>query len=301
MAYNAQTGKWEYEDDSVTPKLNGLLKSDNPLMQQARTRGAEQASSRGLLNSTLGVTAGESAAISAATPIALQESSQTATKNVTGQQGVQAMEQGAQQITGQKDIAAINAAAARELEATRQAAETARAGSAIASQERMQGVDINAQGNRLNTTIAGNKDVTNLNNTSAQTIAAGNNTTQLAATDRNNTTQLTGIDRNNANQLAVTDRNNANNVTTTGMNNATQQTVAGGQLSETNRTNVATAASNAASRRDNVITSITNNPNIPADERKSMIENATQNYHADINMINLLYGTKLTWPEAAAA
>ena len=59
-------------DDSamVSSSLNKLLASDNPYLQQARTRASEYANSRGLLNSSIGAGAGESAAIQAALPIA---------------------------------------------------------------------------------------------------------------------------------------------------------------------------------------------------------------------------------------
>ena len=61
---------------SVAQQLNSLLASDNPYLQQARLRAEQESAARGLRNSTLGVQAGEQAAISAALPIAQQEAGQ---------------------------------------------------------------------------------------------------------------------------------------------------------------------------------------------------------------------------------
>jgi hypothetical protein len=57
-------------DQLVENRLNGLLSSDNPYIQRARTRSSEAASGRGLLNSSIAAGAGEAAAIDAALPIA---------------------------------------------------------------------------------------------------------------------------------------------------------------------------------------------------------------------------------------
>ncbi len=58
---------------TVEGRMNSLMSRDNPYMQQARTRAAQRANARGLLNSSMAVTAGESAALDAALPIAQQD------------------------------------------------------------------------------------------------------------------------------------------------------------------------------------------------------------------------------------
>ena len=54
----------------LSGRLNKLLEEDSPYVRRARTRAAEHASSRGLLNSSIAAGAGEAAAIDAALPIA---------------------------------------------------------------------------------------------------------------------------------------------------------------------------------------------------------------------------------------
>lgn len=58
------------DDMTVEKRLNRLLSSDSPLLQQARAKAMQTANSRGLLNSSLAAGAGEEAAISQALPIA---------------------------------------------------------------------------------------------------------------------------------------------------------------------------------------------------------------------------------------
>jgi hypothetical protein len=68
---------WTPDDNALVSKgLDKLLSSDSPYIQSARTRAAQYSNSRGLLNSSIGAGAGESAAIDASLPIA-QGDSQT--------------------------------------------------------------------------------------------------------------------------------------------------------------------------------------------------------------------------------
>lgn len=65
------TTKWDVApDQTVFAQLQKVLASDSPLMQMARTRAMQDASSRGLLNSSMAGTAGEAALYDAAMPIA---------------------------------------------------------------------------------------------------------------------------------------------------------------------------------------------------------------------------------------
>ena len=71
------TGSPAYTDtvpyETVEDRLTNLLKKDNPYLLQARSSAERQAASRGLQNSTMAATAGESAAIQHALPIAQQD------------------------------------------------------------------------------------------------------------------------------------------------------------------------------------------------------------------------------------
>lgn len=111
MAYNATTGKWEYEDDTISSRLPGLLSAQNPLMTQARTSAMQFANKRGLLNSSMAAQAGEEAALKTVIPVASQESQQTYGKNIQEMQARAQKDIVGTQTTAQKDIAGMNVAA----------------------------------------------------------------------------------------------------------------------------------------------------------------------------------------------
>ena len=91
MPFNSQ-GQWVPEDDSVSTRVNALTAQDSPYIRQARAAGTSTANRRGLLNSSMAAGASEGAAISAALPIASQESQQIAQRNFAHQQGGYDME-----------------------------------------------------------------------------------------------------------------------------------------------------------------------------------------------------------------
>ena len=63
------------KSQTVAGGLDAMLAQDSPYMQRAKTGAAQTANARGLLNSSMAATAGESAAIDAAAPIAQADAS----------------------------------------------------------------------------------------------------------------------------------------------------------------------------------------------------------------------------------
>lgn len=63
------------EGKGVAGRVNQITTSGSPLMQTARTRAAQQSAKRGLMNSSIGVQAGEQAVIETAAPIASADAS----------------------------------------------------------------------------------------------------------------------------------------------------------------------------------------------------------------------------------
>ena len=63
-------------DQTVAGQIQNLTDPNSPLIQQARSRATQQANARGLLNSSMAATAGESAAYDAAMPIAQADAAQ---------------------------------------------------------------------------------------------------------------------------------------------------------------------------------------------------------------------------------
>jgi len=73
---NANTTNWNVgKDQTVQGQLGTILDSGSPLLQQAETNAAQMANKRGLLNSSMAVSAGQQALVNTALPIAQQDAS----------------------------------------------------------------------------------------------------------------------------------------------------------------------------------------------------------------------------------
>lgn len=68
------------ENETVSGQIKKLIAEDSPLMEQARGSSQQQATARGLQNSSIAAQAGEQAVISSALPIAQQDASTNATR-----------------------------------------------------------------------------------------------------------------------------------------------------------------------------------------------------------------------------
>lgn len=83
MATNPD-GTYKLDDDSVASRVAKITSGNSDLMKVARTQGMQAMQRRGLGNSSMAVGAAEMSALNAAVPIASQEASQIAQRNVTG-------------------------------------------------------------------------------------------------------------------------------------------------------------------------------------------------------------------------
>ncbi len=79
--------------DTVAGQVKSLIDQDSPLMQQAARRANEAANSRGLLNSSIAVNAGQQAVLDAALPIATQDAQTYSQTRLTNQQAENAANQ----------------------------------------------------------------------------------------------------------------------------------------------------------------------------------------------------------------
>lgn len=104
-----QTGVWKPQSSGIVNRVTGLLSQNNPLIQQARAQGLQSSNRRGLLNSSMGVQAGQTAAYGAALPIASQESDQIHQRNLQGAELLGAKDRLNAQLATQKSIAAGDA------------------------------------------------------------------------------------------------------------------------------------------------------------------------------------------------
>jgi len=73
--YNPAQRTVDPAQETVAGQMQGLIQDNSPLMQMARTGAKQQMNSRGLLNSSLAISAGDAAAYQAALPIAQADAS----------------------------------------------------------------------------------------------------------------------------------------------------------------------------------------------------------------------------------
>lgn len=73
------------ESKGVAGRVNSIISSGSPLMKSAQTRAAQAANSRGLMNSSLGVQAGQQALIETAMPMATADAGLFQTQALTNQ------------------------------------------------------------------------------------------------------------------------------------------------------------------------------------------------------------------------
>lgn len=74
------------ESKGVAGRVNSLVSSGSPLLETARTKAAQNSAKRGLMNSSIGVQAGEQAVIETATPIANADANLFQQQKLTNQQ-----------------------------------------------------------------------------------------------------------------------------------------------------------------------------------------------------------------------
>ena len=150
-AAQATATKWNPDDKStVAGQLSGILSSNSPLLQQAQTRAAQSMNSRGLLNTSMAIGAGESALYDAALPIAQADAATFGSAgkynadvdNTTSQFNTNATNTSSQFTAGaknaqeQQNVAALNSASSQNSQQT-QAAGTTNANSANALQSQL--------------------------------------------------------------------------------------------------------------------------------------------------------------------
>jgi hypothetical protein len=171
-----------YEDDDVVNQMNKITSQDSDYMKLARTSGLQTANKRGLLNSSIAAGASQAEALKAAAPLAGQNASQMAARNLARVQGyfdqrkqeaqfghevgmqerqlTAAEEQQAKDIAARMemqgiDIESQSALQAKQLQASRElaeaniAAESERLGRQLTAQEQQQIRDLASRQNLL--------------------------------------------------------------------------------------------------------------------------------------------------------
>ncbi len=280
MAQNQIPG----DPTSVSGRLKGLLATDNPLMQQARTTGLQQANRRGLLNSSMAVGAAQAEMLRTAVPIASQEAAQAATKELTGmttgaQERIASESVGSQELiagrgtASQERIAALGTGSQERIASEGVASRETIAGRGVESQER-----IAALGTGSQETIAA------LGAESRERIAG-----QSVASQEFMATQSLDTQR----EIAALDVASREEIARIGV--GSQERIAALNVSAHDRQFAISAITELQKKYGAMWTEIVKNNDIPADAREDYFEHIAALRDSDFTLVEQLYNIDIEW------
>lgn len=284
----------------VEDRLTGLLQSDSPYMTAARQRGIETANSRGLLNSSIAGGNAEREAISAALPIASQDA------QTILQRQMQAISEAGQnarqnaQLQSSHGLAQLQADTQVTLSQMNIDDSTRRLAAELISRERLAIMELSAQ-----------RDLSQLDADSRMAIAQLSADTQRAVAELNISAEqqqqildLASREKISAAQLAsnenIAQLDIAAREQLALLDQDTQLRIAEMNVGANMQDKAMNAAISYAQIYSNMVTAITNNPEIPAATRNAMIASAKADLNKNIDLVEAMYGIDLSGTPAAA-
>ena len=271
---NAAASTWTPgANATVQGQLKNVLDAGGPLQDRAQTKALQTANSRGLLNSTMAVTAGQSALYDAALPIAQQDANTFADAGKTN--------------SGQSTQVSLANAGASNSAAQQHAG--------LTQQSTLQATDLNAQAASQGRDLASRYDLSSLdvNSRAALQAADAANQQKLQAANAVLQTGLQATDLgvrqsmqayNLAVQQSMQGLDNQSRLGIATLNSETQTHIAG--IEAKYRTQIQSNASMAASYQSMVdgYTRIMLDPNMDAAAKTTAIGNLTTLYNNTLKM-----------------
>lgn len=263
----------DLQDAGVASRVAQITSEDSPLMEQARAQGLQQANARGLLNSSIGISAAQDSALKTALPIAQQEAQQAANSNTQRYDLAAQMDRLRAQAGFSSQAAAENYAYTSALNTQGYAYQAQQQQNQNQFQKDMAAI---AQGNSV--------DLANLNATLQSKLQAQGNTEQLQRMSADFANQL-GLQANAASN-AINQIKAQGDVQTSLQANQFVEAMKELQLSlnEQNSVAMANAAVNLFNAEAGLRAALLSNDNIPAAERAgyeqqiSALTGPTRNY-----------------------
>ena len=177
-AQPADPTKWAVTNNmTVQGQLAGIMDPNNPLMQQAQTQGQQISANRGLANSSMAATGGQSAMYTAATPIATSDATMFGNAASGNATNATSLSNAATQAASSKYATDVGAATSIANAATQAA--SSKYGADVGASSSKYGTDVGATTSIANTATqaASSKYGTDV----GATTSVGNTTAQIAA------------------------------------------------------------------------------------------------------------------------
>lgn len=277
-------------EQTTAGQIHDIIASGSPLMQQAETNARFAMNQRGLINSSIGVTAGQSAVIAAAQPIAAADAAayERAATNTTSAQNT-ALAAGAQ---------AQNTSALQKAQSDTSTFIANLQSNTTLTAQRMQDETNKFLGNLQSNTQLSLQDksahasmaLAAVNNTSAQTIAKINADTSLSIQDKQAQTQQILASMNNENARIVQQMQNDGNLQNIMAQGTVNTKIT--ELTNANRTLLQTS-SGAASLYNQALSnlaSISANVNLSVDQKAQALNDGVAQLQDALNVLNQIAG-----------
>ena len=312
-------------DQTVSHQIGNIIASGSPLMQQAEANARNLMNQRGLINSSTGITAGQSALYTAATPIAAADAATyaKAASDTTTAQNTAKLQ--AQQIAGQTNIAQIQTQSQKDIaniqsntslsvqdkiSQTSQAIAKLQSDTSLTNQEKQDATTLAAQNIQTNAQLAlgqlsANTQLTlqdkassaaqilaTLNNTSQQRIAQIQADTSLSVADKQTLSAQIIAQGNNATTLAAQNLVNQGALANIAANSTAQQKIT--QIQEDNKQvlqNSAGAQQLYTQALQNMQQFMTN-PNLNTDQQATALNNTMDTLNEGLKMFGNIDANK---------
>lgn len=285
--YDASTGKttnWAVDPatQTVNGQVNSILAQDNPLIQKARSDAAATANSRGLLNSSMAVQAGESAVIDNALKIATPDAATYADAGKTNAAAANTTDAATQLAKNNAAQFGANAGNTASLQNANNQTDTSNKNAAAANSLQQQEQGLVAQAQFGNASAANDANKTDAAN--ALTASTQNQDAKLKESMQTYDT---------ATKAALQNADAASKLQLTKLDSDTKTTLANIQAKY--NVQMQTSQSMAASYQSMVdnITKVMANPDLDAPAKQAAINNLTTVYNQGLQMQSNVSGLAL--------
>ncbi len=263
----AETGSGTFTpaDASVTTQLTNVLDTNSPLLTRARTQAAQESNRRGLLNSSIGVQAGEAAALDVGLDIASQQAGQIHESNLQGGQ-----------IASNELLAGNQITSTEGLAANQITADALLAGNQITADEAEQLRNIEAEQGLQAAQIAANELLADK---------------EIAATGGLLTQQLASNEA-----VAAADLASKEAISQAGLD--AQERIAASNVASSEKEKATAALAQFDKAYQESFRAISALEDIPADVREEYLTHILALRDANFELVEELYNIDLTWPTA---
>lgn len=297
---------------TVASQLKGIIDSGSPLMQQAEANARAQVNQRGLVNSSIGITAGQSAVLGAALPIAQADAAtydRAATNTANAQNTEKQFQAGAETQTGQFNAGQFNAALSSAATASNAVATLSQqiqgskdvtkiqtdTSSAIAGLQAATNLSVQDKVSATSTLIAGIQANTSMTNQDKQdltskVIAGIQSDTSLSIEQQQTASAQIIAGMNNANAQAVQQIQNAGNLANIQANGVVNEAIT--KLTNDNKSLLQTSQG-AATIYNQALTNIANiinNPNLNEQQKAAAMNDGVQQLNDALTTLTTIAG-----------